>query len=92
MTDEPLWYQPGHHRVGIPRERRRGALAWTLRRGEEIMTCELLDDNERGAGIDVIVLKNDELLFSVRAANHDGARFAAESMKQDQLRQTGWSE
>ena len=40
----------------------------------------------------MIVLKNDDLLFSVRAANEDGAKYAAEVIRQDQMRETGWVE
>jgi len=52
MSDdsEVPWFAPGHHRVGIPRERRRGTQAWRLRNGEQTITCELLNDMEMGGG------------------------------------------
>jgi hypothetical protein len=44
-----------------------------------------------GAGWDVVVRENDELLFSRRCANEHGARFVADSFKQHLLR-TGSTE
>jgi hypothetical protein len=39
----------------------------------------------------VLVRENDELLFSRRCVDERGARFVAESFKQD-LRRAGWTE
>jgi hypothetical protein len=43
-----------------------------------------------GAGWGVVVSENDELLFSRRCVDERGARFVADSFRQDLLR-TGWT-
>ena len=62
-----------------------------LRNGDRLLTCEIRDDGKFGAGVDVQLLEDGELLVSQRCATGDGARFVAESFKRDHLR-TGWTE
>jgi hypothetical protein len=59
--------------------------------GRPGQTCELRDDSKVGAGWDVMVLEDGEPLFSRRCVDEKGARYVAESFKQDLLR-TGWAE
>jgi hypothetical protein len=91
--DEIPWYAPtplNAQRVGIPRQRVRGEEVWRLRHPDgRVQTCELRDDSRDGAGWDVMVLENDEPLFSRRCVDERGARYVALSFKQDILR-TGW--
>jgi len=54
-----------------------------------VQSCELRNADQVGAGWDVLVRANDELLFSRRCANEQAARFVAESIKQHLIR-TGW--
>jgi len=64
---------------------------WRLRAGDRVQWCELRDQSKVGAGVDVIVYEGDEPSFSRRCVDERGARFVAESFKQDLLR-TGWTE
>jgi hypothetical protein len=48
-----------------------------------VQSCELRDDSKFGAGWDVQVLENGELLFSKRCVDERGARYVAESFKKD---------
>jgi len=88
MSDEQPFYAPDK-RPAPPREPRPGLEVWRLRRRDRVMTCELRDDDRAGAGIDVQLLLDGELLASRRCVNVEGARFVAESHRQDHLR-TGW--
>jgi len=88
--DDIPWFAPGHHRVGIPRQRQPGAEAWRLCHPDgRVQTCELRDESKAGAGWDVMILENGEPLFSRRCADERGARYVARSFKQDAMR-TGW--
>ena len=91
--DEVPWYAPGHHRVGIPRQRQRGEEVWRLRspNGTRVQTCELRDDSKAGASWDVMMLEDGEPLFSRRCVDERGARYVAQSFKQDTAR-AGWVE
>jgi hypothetical protein len=85
-------YAPGHHRVGIPRQRparKSGALRDPVT--GRVQFCELHDDSRAGGGWDVTMLQDEELLFSGRCVDGRGARYVAEAFKQDTLR-AGWSE
>jgi hypothetical protein len=88
MSDdhEILWYAPtplNAQRVGIPRQRVRGEEVWRLHApdGRRVQTYELRDDSRDGAGWDVMVLENDEPLFSRRCVEERGARYVAQSFK-----------
>lgn len=90
MSDEEPFYAP-FKKPAPPREPKPGLEVWRLRRGERVMTCELRDDDRASAGFDVQLLEAGELLASRRCVNVEGARFVAESYRQDLLR-TGWAE
>jgi hypothetical protein len=90
MDESTPFYAP-NHRVGIPRQRTPGVEAWRLHHDGHVQTCELRDDSRAGAGWDVMVLEDDEPLFSRRCVDEQGARYVAESFRQDLLR-TGWTE
>jgi hypothetical protein len=71
---------------------RPGELAWRLRHADgRVQSCELRNHSEAGAGWEVQVFGGGELLFGRPCSDERLARFAAEAMKQDQLRD-GWIE
>jgi hypothetical protein len=82
------WYAPGHHRVGIARQRQPGLEVWHLRDPVtgRVQSCELRGDSKVGAGWDVLMLEDDEPLFSRRCVDERGARYVAQGFKQDTLR------
>lgn len=53
--------------------------------------CEFRDDERTGAGVDVQILEDGELLLSKRCITCDMARYVAQAFKNDHLRQ-GWTE
>lgn len=89
MTDNP--FDSPNCGSAPPRPPKPGEQVWRLYQGPSIQSCELRDDSKSSAGWDVYVFDNGELLFSRRCANEQGARFVAESFKQDLIR-TGWTE
>jgi len=74
--DDIPWYAPGHHRVGIPRQRQPGEEVWRLRDPgtARLHSCELHNDSKAGGGWDVTLLQDDELLLSRRSVDERGAR------------------
>ena len=74
-------------------QRQPGEEVWRLRSpdGTRIQTCELRDDSKAGAGWDVMILQDGEPLFSRRCVDERGARYVAQSFKQDMVR-AGWVE
>jgi hypothetical protein len=89
--DEPQAFYVPNRRPDPPRTPKPGAELWRLRMGDRVMTCELRDDDRVGAGWDVQLLDGGELRASRRCVDWNGARFVAESYRQDLIR-TGWSE
>jgi hypothetical protein len=85
----PVTGRPVGSTAIIPRQRQPGEEVWRLRHGDRVQSCELRNDSKAGAGWDVMVLKDGEPLFSRRCADERGARFVAESFRQNLLR-TGW--
>ena len=87
------WYAPGHHCVGIPRQRQPGLEVWRLRDPVtgRVQFCELRDDSNVGAGWDVMMLEDDGPLFSRRCVDERGARYVANAFRQDTVR-AGWVE
>ena len=89
MTDErPPFYAPNRAPTP-PRQPKPGEQVWRLRNGGRVQSCELRNDSKAGAGWDMMVLEDGEPLFSRRCVDERGARFVAESFKQDLLR-PGW--
>jgi hypothetical protein len=90
MADDTPWYapdrKPSPRRVATP-----GFKLWELRQGDRVLTCEIRDNDAVGAGVDVQLLEDGELLVSRRCVTGDAARYIAESFKKDHLR-TGWTE
>lgn len=89
MSDEQPFYAPDR-KPAAPRTAKPGLEIWRLRLDDRVMTCELRDDGQAGAGFDVQLIEAGELRASRRCVNVDGARFVAESYRQDLLR-TGWT-
>jgi hypothetical protein len=70
-----------------PRQPRPGEEVWCLRRPDgRVQTCEIRDDTKAGAGWDVLLLENDEPLFSRRCAFESEARYVAKVFKEDTMR------
>jgi hypothetical protein len=89
MSENQPWYAP-NRRIGIPRLRVPGFKLWELHDGGvHVATCELRDDEQGGAGIDVQLLEDDEILLSKRCLTREAAEYVAEAFKQDYVRQ-GW--
>jgi hypothetical protein len=84
MSDVPF-YSP-NRQAEAPRQPTPGLEVWRLRHADRTQSCELRDSSKAGAGWDVLARENDELLFSRRRANEQGARYVAESFKQDLVR------
>jgi hypothetical protein len=72
-----------------PRQPKPGEKVWRLERNGHVQSCELRNDSNAGAGWDVMILKDGEPLFSRRCADESGARYIAESFRQDLIR-TEW--
>jgi hypothetical protein len=73
------------------RQPRPGEEVWRLHNSTgRTQTCELRNDEQVGAGWDVMLLEDGEPLFSRRCSGEVEARFVAESWRKDLLR-TGWS-
>jgi len=89
MSEEQPFYAPDK-RPAPARTAKPGEEVWRLRRDHQVLTCELRDDDRVGAGIDVQLLRDGELLASRRCVNVEGARFVAERQRQHRLR-TGWT-
>ena len=86
----PEWFNRGPS-VGIPRQRQPGEEVWRLGHPDgRVQSCELRDDSKAGAGWDVMLLEDGEPLFSRRCADERGARYVAQSFKQDTVR-AGWT-
>jgi len=90
MTDEQPFYAPDK-RPAPARTPKPGEEVWRLRRDDHLLTCELRDQGRVGAGFDVQLFRDGELLASRRCATVDGARLVSESYRQNRLR-TGWTE
>jgi hypothetical protein len=68
-----------------------GFRQWELRSGDRALVREFRNDSSAGAGVDVQLIENGELLLSKRCIRGDVARYVAEAFKNDHLRQ-GWTE
>jgi hypothetical protein len=87
-SDNFPFYSPNNRIVA--RQPTLGFKLWTLTDGERTLTCELRDDDRLGAGVDVQLLEDGEILVSTRCMTGDGARYVANAYNQDHLRQ-GWT-
>ena len=81
----------GHHRATADRTPRRGEALWRLSHDGEVLCCELLDDSRAGAGYEVRLRKDDELIVGRRCGTRVEADDVAEAFRQDHLLRTGWS-
>ena len=86
---DPDWFK--RPSIGILRQRQPGEEVWRLRHptNGRVQSCELRDDSKAGAGWDVMILQDGEPLFSRRCVDERGARYVAQSFKQDTMR-AGW--
>jgi hypothetical protein len=91
VADQPF-YAPDRHRNITRRARTPGEQVWRLQGPDaRVVTCELRNDTSAGGGWDVQLFEHGELLFSQRCPRGEGARFTAESFRNDYLR-TGFTE
>jgi hypothetical protein len=86
MSEKPFYAPDRGPRP--PRQPTAGEEVWRLRHGDRVQSCELRNADRDGAGWDVIVREQDELLFSRRCVDEPGARFVADSFNQFR---TGWN-
>lgn len=91
MSDERWNPMPNNIMRPTPAQkpRVRGEEAWCLSRGERIATCELRDDTEAGAGWEVVVRHDDEIIVGRRCDDEGEARYYADAFKHDYLRSAG---
>jgi hypothetical protein len=87
--DHPPFYSPNRP-PPTPRQPKPGEQVWRLAHDGRVQTCELRNDSKAGAGWDVMVLEDGEPPFSRRCVDERGARYVAESFRQDLLR-AGWT-
>ncbi len=80
----------GHRRAAADRTPREAEELWHLRCDGALLCCELLDDSRAGAGYEVRLRKDDELIFGRRCGTRVEADDVAEAFRQDHLR-TGWT-
>ena len=64
----------------------RGAELWRLTHGDRVASCELRDDSRVGAGWEVLVRHDDEIIVGRRCESEAMARFYAETFRQDYAR------
>jgi hypothetical protein len=88
VTDKPFYAPDYRYPDPTPTP---GFKLWTITDGKRALACELRDDERLGAGVDVQLLEDGEILVSRRCITGDAARYVAQSFKTDHLRQ-GWSE
>jgi len=75
--------------AAIPRGR--GEEIWSLSHDERVASCELRDDSGVGAGWEVLVRHDDEIILGRRCESEPMARFYANAFKTDYVR-GGWTE
>jgi hypothetical protein len=68
-----------------------GQEIWRLCKGRQMMTCELQMDTRAGPWVDVQLLKNGEILASVRLVDRKGACHIAKSWRKNHVK-AGWTE
>ncbi len=83
----PTTISLGTPRIGIPRQPVPGFKLWELHHGTRVATCELRDDGQRGAGVDVQLLEDGDIVISKRCLRRDGAEYVAQAFRQDYGRQ-----
>jgi hypothetical protein len=100
MTDNERWNPtpPGWTPTPAQRPRPRGEEVWRLVRNipresgdvaEHIASCELRDDSAAGAGFEVLIRHDDEIIVGRRCGDEAEARYCADVFRQDYVR-TGW--
>jgi hypothetical protein len=76
-------------RARKPRER--GEELWRLGHEGRIASCELRDDTQIGAGFEVIVRHDGEIMIGRRCIDEGEARYYANAFRQDYAR-SGWND
>jgi hypothetical protein len=71
-----------------PRQPTPGEEVWRLSDNEtgRVQTCELRDNSRSGAGREVQIIQDGEILVSRQCATEREARYVAEAARKDQLR------
>jgi hypothetical protein len=79
-----------------PAARARGEELWRLTSKDpdsgsfRVVSCELRDDSNVGAGFEILVRQDDEIILGRRGVNEAEARYYANAFKQDYAR-SGWT-
>lgn len=93
MRDRSNWSPTpiGWQTMPASTPRARGEEVWRLTQGERVATCELRDDSAVGAGWEVVIRRNDEIIAARRYLGESQARHGAETFKQGFAR-NGWTD
>jgi hypothetical protein len=93
MSDDKGWNpMPDGWRKVVPTTARdRGEEAWRLMKDGHVTTCVRFNEEQIGAGWEVVIKIDDEWVFGRRCEDQGLARFVANGLKQDHLR-AGWNE
>jgi hypothetical protein len=91
MTNEPF-FTP-NLKAAPARQPTPGVEVWRLRHADgRVQTCELRDHSQAGAGWHLTLLLNGDLVFSRQCRDEPSARYAAQALRQDNMRGGGWVE
>jgi hypothetical protein len=92
MTDE-RWNPtpPGWKPIPTPTPRARGKQLWRLEHESRVVSCELRDDRTIGAGFEIIIRHDDEIMIGRRCIGEAEAHYYANAFRQDYAR-SGWTE
>ena len=93
MSDDTRWNPtpPGWKPIAPRSPRARGEEAWRLVRGAQVATCELRNDSAVGAGWEVLLRHDDEIIVGRRCRDKAEARYVANAFRQD-YEHSGWSD
>jgi hypothetical protein len=79
----------GHRPTSTTRQPRAGEQLWRLTHDGAVLVCELLDNERAGAGYEVRLRQDDDLVLGRQCETRRIALDVAEAFRQDHLR-TGW--
>lgn len=77
---------PGWRPIPTPTPRARGEEAWRLTDRARVASCELRDDLTVGAGFEVLIRIDDEIIVGRRCGDEAEARYVASAFQQDYAR------
>ena len=87
MSNEPFYAPNLRPPARVPVA---GVSVWELTRENHVARCEIRNDSRAGAGVDVQLIEDGELLLARRSATLEGAQYVADAFRQDYVR-AGWN-